>query len=339
METKERKNLIKAWERYLNDACTGDDLTIVLDSMKDDEQMEAIQEVFKAEWDNYNLPPTPEDRKEVYRKKAAQLLAEHQDRQRIHSSRSIAGRIRKIGYAAAAVLLLGLLIPVAHLYIKSKTEQAATQSIEVVCLRGEIKTVVLPEQTEVTLNAGSRIVYPVHFTGNKRSVELQGEALFSVTPDPARPFTVHTENMHIKVVGTVFNVKSYTNDASTTVSVASGKVEVGLADERIMLERNQQLKTDKSTGLYEKTFFDADNCLSWKDGVLFFQRTPVREVVNMLNRHFQQVEIVLVEGEYASLISGKHEKGVAVEDVLKSIVYVTGLKCKKTGENKYTLYK
>jgi len=339
-----RKDLIEAWERYMNDTYTRDDLALVLDSIKDDEHIQEFREVFyrKLDMAMNDLLPTPEERKEIYRKKFAQLLAEYQTKkakQTIHPpSRNIIVRFRKIWYAAAAVILFGLLIPAAYLYLNPKTEQISVQYVELATQRGEIKTVVLPDQTAVTLNVGSRIKYPANFSGDERSVELAGEALFNVTSDPARPFIVITENMNIKVVGTVFDVKEYADDLTASVSVASGKVEVSLAGEKLMLAKNYQVKMDRATGKFEKLSIDADNYLSWTNGTLFFYRTPIREVVNILNRHYSQVNFELAEGDYYNVISGEHDN-ISPEAMLNSIVRTTGLKCEKTGENRYTLYK
>jgi len=335
-----RKDLMEAWERYTDKSYTCDDLALILDSIMDDDHLQEFDEVANRKWDMTmnELPPTPEERKVIYRKKAVQLLAEYESRQkaqRLRKRRISSGNIRRIWYAAAAVLLFGLLIPAAYMYMKPTAEQTV-QYVEMVTGRGEIKAVFLPDLTEVTLNAGSRIKYSADFTGDERPVELSGEALFNVTSDPSRPFIVKTENMTIKVVGTVFDVKEYADDMLLSVSVVSGKVEVGLSDEKIMLGQNQQLRMDKATGNFEKMTGDADKYLSWTDGILYFYRTPIREVVNVLNRHFTQVDIELADGECSFLITGKH-KSVCPEDILKSIVYTTGLKCKKT-ENKYTLY-
>ena len=305
-------------------------------TIKNDAHFEEISEVFNAEWNNCELSLTPEDRKEIYRKKAAQLLAQHQGKQqmkpkRIFLSGSL-GRFRKTGYAAAAAILFALLIPAAYLYLKTQT---SVQYVETSTQRGEIKTIFLPDRTEVTLNAGSRLKYSMPFPANERPVELYGEALFNVTSDPKRPFTVKTENLNIKVLGTVFDVKEYAEDLTASVSVTSGKVNVDLIGGIALLEKNQQLQMEKSTGLFKKTSFDA--AMSWKDGELFFQRTPIREVVNILNRRFPQVDIVLAEGQYPYLISGKHEKDASIEKILTYIIYTTDLKCKKTG-NKYSLY-
>jgi len=334
-----RKDLIEAWERYVNDSYTCDDIALIFDSIKNDGHLHEFTEVYNKEvWIKAmnDLPPTFEE-KETYRKKAAQLLAEYESKQpKRVSSRNTVERFRKIFYATAAVFLLGLLIPAVYMYVKPNAEQTV-QYVEAVTQRGEIKTVFLPDQTEVTLNAGSRIKYSADFIDNERLVELHGEALFNVTSDPMRPFIVKTENMNIKVVGTVFDVKEYADDLIALVSVASGKVEVDLAVGKVMLEQNRQLRMDKAAGNIETTNIDAENYLSWTNGTLYFHRTPIREVVNILNRHYPQVEIELAEGEYSNLITGKHDN-VNPEDILRGIAYTTGLNCKKTG-NRYTLYK
>ncbi|MCL1821452.1 MAG: FecR domain-containing protein [Prolixibacteraceae bacterium] len=269
--------------------------------------------------------------------KVKQQLKLYQPASKMIAPRRIfSARFRKVFYAAAAVLLLGIMIPAGYRYMKPKVEQAAIQYVEAVTGRGEIKTIFLSDRTKVILNADSRIRYPIEFNSAERSVELQGEALFDVVPDSHRPFTVSANEINITVLGTVFDVKAYANDKTATVSVASGMVEVDLAGGKMLLEKNQQMKIDKASGNFEKLTIDADLHLSWVDGALYFYRTPVKEVVNMLNRYYPQIDIELADDDYSILISGKHDNK-RLEAVLTSIIYTTGLKYKKTG-NKFILY-
>jgi len=341
-----RKDHIEAWKRYVDGSYTSDDLALVLDLIRDDANLQEFEEVWDKEvWNRAmnDMSFTTEERKKVNLREAAQLLAEYENKQITQTilvpSRNRIVRFRKIWYAAAAAILLGLLIPAAQFFVKPKAEQTGVQYVEEITQRGEIKTVFLPDQTEVTLNAGSRIIYPTNFTDNERSVELYGEALFDVTSDPARPFIVTTENMNVKVVGTVFNVKEYEDDMMSSVWVTSGKVEVEWIGGKALLEKNQQVRKDNNTGDFERLTIDADKYLSWTDGVLYFNRTTIHEVVNVLNRHYLHIEIILVEGDYSDiLISGKYENIHTVEDILKSIVYITNLKCTKKEKNRYILY-
>lgn len=347
VETQHTTSLQELWNRFGNNTYTIEDLVLILDLVKDDENLQEFYEVSNR-IRNTTLPETKEQQ-EAYRKEAAQIIAGYEKNLKIkslpvYSLRKI-GRSRKLFYAAAATLLLGLSIPSVYHYLNPKTEQAAIQYIEVFTQRGEIKTIFLPDQTKVTLNAESRVKYPAEFPGGERQVELQGQALFEVTSSNDRQFTVTTTDMRVRVLGTVFDVRSYTNDESSTVSVVSGKVEVDLAGENIetwratsiLLEKNHQVKVNKASGNFEKLTIDAGLYLSWTDGTLYFYRTPICEVVNILNRHYPQLDIELADGEYFYLITGEHNNVYQPEDILKGIAYTTGLKCKKTG-NKYTLY-
>lgn len=84
----------------------------------------------------------------------------------------------------------------------------------------------LPDGTTVWLNAGSKIYFDNDFAGATREVKLEGEAYFDVTKNPSRPFIVHTGGINIKVLGTVFNVRSYPADKTVETTLIHGLVQV-----------------------------------------------------------------------------------------------------------------
>ena len=63
---------------------------------------------------------------------------------------------------------------------------------------GQRAQLILQDGTEVWLNAKSKLIYPARFTGEKRQVEVEGEAFFKVAKDPSRPFIVSTHDVDIK---------------------------------------------------------------------------------------------------------------------------------------------
>ena len=77
--------------------------------------------------------------------------------------------------------------------------------------RGEKSTIILPDGTNVILNSSSRLKYSNDYGKKNRSVDLEGEAYFDVTRDTKKEFIVHTNNLDIKVIGTSFNISSYTD--------------------------------------------------------------------------------------------------------------------------------
>ena len=332
-----KKDLVAAWERFMDNTYSIEDLTFLLDSVKEDEHLQELYDVLDHLWNEAlgNTPPLTLEEEDKYRREAAQALAVYQSRnQKSGSSRTIV-RFRKIWYAAAAVLLLGVLAPVSYRFLKTKTEQTAIHYIIETTGRGEIKPILLPDRTKVTLNAESRLTYTDTFD-KERTVELQGEAIFDVTPDPERPFTVTTTDLKVSVLGTVFDVKVYPDDDVSEVSVASGIVEVELPGGKAQLEPNYQVKMNKTTGSFEKSKIDAEKYLSWTEGTLFFSRTPMKEVINMLNRAYPQIVFELAEGEYPDLISGKLETK-NLDTMLNLYIKSIGLSYKKTG-NRIILY-
>src|SRR4030095_8935268 len=75
-------------------------------------------------------------------------------------------------------------------------------------------------------------------------VSLNGEAYFDVTKNPEKPFIIHTKKMDIKVLGTVFNVRSYSDEKITEAALIKGSIEVTLKDrkdQKIILKPNEKI--------------------------------------------------------------------------------------------------
>lgn len=105
-----------------------------------------------------------------------------------------------------------------------KDQLALFQKIEVPY--GSKSRLELPDGTKVVLNSGSSLKYPVLFGDKTRDVYLSGEAYFEVKKDPAKPFLVNTSGIHIKVLGTSFNVKSYPEEKTVETTLITGSVEI-----------------------------------------------------------------------------------------------------------------
>jgi ferric-dicitrate binding protein FerR (iron transport regulator) len=161
---------------------------------------------------------------------------ESQDPEPVYKSRP--HYIRNI--LAIAAVFAGLIL-FSWLYVKWSGSQPGVPSvarIETIAKPGAKSRLLLPDGSVVWLNSGSRISYPDNFTDSLREVELEGEAYFDVAKDAKRPFIVNTRDIHIKVLGTVFNVKCYPEDNKTEATLISGSVQVsktGESHQEIML--------------------------------------------------------------------------------------------------------
>ncbi|MBL7741905.1 MAG: DUF4974 domain-containing protein [Chitinophagaceae bacterium] len=121
---------------------------------------------------------------------------------------------------------------------------------EIIAHRGTKSKVLLPDGTQVWLNSDSRLVYTSAFNSDTiREVTLDGEAFFDVVKDPGRPFIVHTSAINIRVLGTAFNVKSYSQEPTIEATLVRGLIEVEKNNEprssRIMLRPNEKLVYNK----------------------------------------------------------------------------------------------
>ena len=147
--------------------------------------------------------------------------------------------IRKIiSVLSVLVLLLGSYC--VYLLVQKAPQKSDKAAVAAVFTRDGSRTrAQLPDGTEVWLNGGSRLTYNPDMNNlDSRDVTLEGEAFFDVTRNAAKPFYIHTKKMDIRVLGTSFNVKAYTQDHTTEATLITGAVEVTLNDG---LERNIKL--------------------------------------------------------------------------------------------------
>ena len=104
----------------------------------------------------------------------------------------------------------------------------------------------LPDGSVVWLNADSKLTYSNNdFSSETREVTLDGEGFFDVKKDTRKPFIVHAGRINIKVLGTVFNVRSYSSDKNIETTLLRGKIEISQpsfpAAKKIILHPHEKL--------------------------------------------------------------------------------------------------
>jgi len=205
------------------------------------------------------------------------------------------------GFAAMA-LLLG----VATLAVLWNTLfKAPTYATSV----GELRTITLEDGSVVTLNAYSRIT--LSFTRTERLIELtEGQALFRVTKDPARPFIVQSNDAKVTAVGTQFDVNR--KSSGTVVTVLEGRVSVAAPAEKstpgrltspmLVSAGEQAIVTPAQASKHREP--QPANVAAWTTGLLVFDSEPLREVARAFNRQNAK-QLVIEDPELQELeISG-----------------------------------
>lgn len=131
-------------------------------------------------------------------------------------------------YAAVLFLFLTAGIGAYYLYNTNLSKKITTDSgYKTVTNRGaESMLIKLSDESSVVLRPKSSLRYPTHFTGNKRFVQLSGDAFFEITKDKAKPFYVYSKNINVRVLGTSFLISENIATGESKVLVSTGRVEV-----------------------------------------------------------------------------------------------------------------
>jgi len=172
--------------------------------------------------------------------------------------------------------------------VKSKENVKAVNIVKVP--RGKRFEVVLSDGTYIHLNSGSSIKFPVLFDQiGERVVTLTGEAYFKVAKDKNRPFSVKTNNITTKVLGTEFNVTAYSNDSFTKVVLAEGSVRIfskDVDDAGILIEPGEKVTFSNTSKKIKKESTIVHNHIAWIDGILLFKNENFKTISRKLERFY-----------------------------------------------------
>lgn len=212
-----------------------------------------------------------------------------------------------------------------------------TRSVEFVAPNGITKTISLSDGSTVVLQGGSRLVKRRWMWEWSRGVMLTGEAFFDVVSGK-KPFTVHTTNANITVLGTSFNVAVWPSgsDAQTVLHVKTGTVlfsSNNTSSPGDTLYAGQMSRLMGTGGeVSEPTTFNPDIELLWLDGGIAFLDRPLAEVISVLARRLD-VEIKIEPSvNDKELISWIQPKLGDVEAALTDICNVAGCSFQRMGD-------
>lgn len=198
--------------------------------------------------------------------------------------------------AAAAVVIIA--IGIGAFVYQSYREPVQITMVDKYNGTGMRSMITLPDGTRVWLNAESKISYPESFEGDKRDVRLSGEAFFNVSHDAEKPFYIHLNKAAIRVIGTSFNVKAYSNEESIQTSVVSGKVAFlsrrgeAKASDSILLVKNIKVTYTIATGDMHTEATNTLDDKEWINGKLIYKSETLESITRQLERTFGKKVII-----------------------------------------------
>ncbi|MES2458232.1 MAG: FecR domain-containing protein [Bacteroidota bacterium] len=338
------KHLLK---KFLSEQCNDAELQQVQALLQQPEGKEILDELIaeqaSAEWN------TPVETDEAMLKRLQLRKAEVNQRIKAESQSFPAKednrQVKKLSFLkyaaiwATVVMLAGLAV----WKVTNTSSQNQVAYIEKINRQGLPVRYALPDSSEVFLSAGSKLRYPDNFDGDKREIELQGEAFFQVRHMEAKPFIIHTGEINTQVLGTSFKVQAFSGQP-IVVAVATGKVGVSRhqtdqSNTLAMLTPGQKVTWNSSTGKAILGSVDVYTLEQWKSGELIFDELELGQVAKQLKARYG-VDITIIDKETETYqISGTFSADEPVGKVLK-MLSVLGKFRYETNDNKsYKIYK
>ena len=221
-----------------------------------------------------------------------------------------------ISFATILIFTIGFLLMRSH-FIGPRIQEVTT-------FKKQKMHITLSDGSRVLLNSESSIRFNENFSKLSRQVTLTGEAFFEVTHDE-RPFEVITENAITTVLGTKFNVRA--RNEETRVIVREGRVRLSAMESEdgdVILSEGEMSQVSGHIPPEEPKIIDPDLMLGWIENKLVFVRTPIREIIGELERHYDVVIVSMDPALSDQTVTATFED-VPIEMVLSSLCLTLNL--------------
>jgi len=179
---------------------------------------------------------------------------------------------------------------------------------------GRQEQITLSDGTKVWLNAGSSLHFPTVFSGKERKVQITGEAYFEVAHDLKKPFIVNAGSEEIMVLGTHFNINSYSDEKTIKTTLLEGMVKV---NNKTILKPGEQY----SNGNISKV--DTEIAVGWVFGYFKFYHSDIQSVMRQISRWYE-VDVKFEGRITTELFGGEIQRTLKLSELL-DILTKTGI--------------
>ncbi|MDO4164208.1 MAG: FecR family protein [Bacteroides sp.] len=304
---KELSEELKA--KFLMGECTEEELRAVNAWM--DESEENAHELFRLE-EIYHLGKLDCTPDEAVLKKAEKKLLKRLEQEKNHQH-----KLKRMNtWMRYAAIFIGLFL-LGGLGVYLFYPPVEAENLLSVTTQGQIKEFMLPDGTKVWLNKNTTLKYPQTFSSSGRKVYLEGEGYFEVKRNPEKPFVVQSEAMQVRVLGTVFNLKSDRTSLSAVATLLKGEIEVkGNHDEgMVVLSPGQRAELN---GITRKLIVKQGDMgiENWHDNQFIFDKADIYTIARTLENSYGVKVILSPDIDVQKTYTGALPKKDNVEGVL-----------------------
>ncbi len=295
--------------KFQTEQCNADELRRLSEMFTDGRTSDEIKSAMLNEISEFESAGSGEDPNyDRLFKSIQELIAEQA------SKRPTTNLMQNLMRVAAIVTLAFILGGTISYFAFNTKSKPADSFCEVSVPLGSTSEIVLPDNSRVWLNAGSKIKYSTTFNQKNRLINLEGEGYFKVAKNKNIPFIVDAYGFEIKAVGTEFNVKAYKDDATIETTMVEGKVTLQHSIENILdgvyltpnqkatfYKKEESLTVEVIKKLEEKKEdlnyipehrlviapkIDPRAIVSWKENRLIIEREQLGTLAEILSRKY-----------------------------------------------------
>ncbi|WP_411833871.1 FecR family protein [Pseudoxanthomonas mexicana] len=228
-------------------------------------------------------------------------------------------RMRPLRWFGIGMVAASLLAATGVLFWYQQGHESQTLSTAV----GQHRSARLADGSTIDINTNS--IVETRFTRSERSVYLhKGEALFTVTKNPNRPFVVIAGDTRVRAVGTAFNVRMR-DGGDVEVIVTEGRVEILREGGRVGIEAapaardlvpgtneltaGQRFQPDAASPVDTLPEAKVANALAWREGAIVFDGVPLAKAIEELNRYTDARLVIADPGIQDMRVGGRFRTG------------------------------
>ncbi|MBP1613709.1 MAG: anti-sigma factor [Bacteroidetes bacterium] len=214
-----------------------------------------------------------------------------------------------------ATIVITLIISSLYFATPDEEDEIAMQTVTVPY--GQRVNLLLSDGTNVWLNSGTKMSYPQIFAKKRRDIYLDGEAYFEVSHNKEKPFLVHTNQFDIEVLGTKFNVDSYSRDDAFESSLMEGVVKVTRKEDRSSLTLSPSYKVVLRDEKMVVEKIEDYNTYRWREGLICFKNKYFLDLLVEFEKYYD-IRIIVESPKLANpILTGKFRVSDGVEYALK----------------------
>ena len=315
----------KLWRKVMGE-CTEDELREVNAWLE--ESGENARELFRLE-EIYHLGRLGDTSNTQDIEKAEKRLFK-----RLEQEKTKQYKVRRmVGWMRYAAVFVGFFLLGTFGYLFYQT-YSQPETLLAVTTHDKIKELKLPDGTKVWLNKNTTLKYPHEFAGKGRKVYLEGEGYFEVMRNLEKPFVVQSEAMQVRVLGTVFNLKSDKAKMSAVATLLKGEVEVkgNHGEGMIILAPGQKAELNGMTRRLVVKQVDT-GIENWHNNEFVFEKADLYTIARTLENSYGVRVILAPNIDVSKTYSGTLKKKESVGAVLNLIKNAIPLEYKIVGNS------